>query len=277
MKTIYYYQSFCGLDKIMKDSQNVDNIILSSFHFGKDNNNKSYIHLNDNCPEDEKFNLVWEQLTKLYYDGVMVTLMIGGAGGGFSELFSDFETYYNLLKNTIQKHNFLSGVDLDIEEGVKLNDVKNLINRLVDDFGEDFIITMAPVANSLINNTPGMGNFNYNELYKSLEGRHINWFNVQCYGCYNFETYDSIIKNGYPESKIIFGMISGDFINNFPDALKEIQKVKNKYPKFLGADVWEYINAPPNTDDPSMWAKEIKELEKNSEFTNRKFLGVWGP
>ena len=29
--------------------------------------------------------------------------MIGGAGSGFSTLFSDFETYYNLLKTLIVK------------------------------------------------------------------------------------------------------------------------------------------------------------------------------
>ena len=52
MKTIYYYQSFVGLEKIMKHIQDVDVIIVSSIHFGRDSNKEPYIHLNDNDPND---------------------------------------------------------------------------------------------------------------------------------------------------------------------------------------------------------------------------------
>ena len=44
----------------------------------------------------------------------------------------------------------------------------------------------------------------FKDLYKSLEGRAIKWFNTQAYGCYNFSTYDKIIKNNYPPEKIVF-------------------------------------------------------------------------
>ena len=274
MKTIYYYQSFCGLEKIMVHPQDLDNIILSALHFGEDKGVK-YIHLNNYDPDDIKFKSVWEELSKLYYDGVTITLMIGGAGGAYENLFKDFDNYYKLLKDTIKKHNIITGVDLDIEEEVDINNVKRLINKLVSDFGEDFIITMAPVSSSLMTDGSSMGGFSYKDLYDSDEGNHIDWFNVQCYGSFNSDTYSQIIDNGYPASKIVFGMLSGD--DNFNDVLNEIKKVIKKYPKMLGVDVWEYINAPPNPNDPSEWAKKIRDLTEEINFSKRESLGIWAP
>ena len=71
------------------------------------------------------------------------------------------------------------------------------------------------------------------------------------------ETYDSIIDNGYPENKIVMGMMSGQFKD---DSFKNpVHDVKSKYPLVCGFFDWEYLNAPPNKDDPSEWAKIIKE------------------
>ena len=64
-----------------------------------------------------------------------------------------------------------------------------LINRLIEDFGEEFTITMAPVSSSLENDGGSMANFNYKTLYNSNEGKYINWFNTQCYYSFSFETY----------------------------------------------------------------------------------------
>ena len=61
---------------------------------------------------------------------ITVTLMIGGAGGAYQVLFSDFEVYYKLLKDTIDKYDFISGVDLDVEEFVPIDQIQMLINRL---------------------------------------------------------------------------------------------------------------------------------------------------
>ena len=36
MKTIYYYQTFVGLHDLMDHAQDIDVIIVSSIHFGKD-------------------------------------------------------------------------------------------------------------------------------------------------------------------------------------------------------------------------------------------------
>ena len=74
--------------------------------------------------------------------------MIGGAGGAYNYLFSDFEIYYKLLYDAINKYP-IDGIDLDIEEPVKLNDVKMLIRRIRKDFGRNFIISVAPISYAL--------------------------------------------------------------------------------------------------------------------------------
>ena len=58
MKTIYYYQSFCGLEKLYSHVQDIDTIILSSIHFSYFKN-EPYIHLNNLPPTSPKFDSVW--------------------------------------------------------------------------------------------------------------------------------------------------------------------------------------------------------------------------
>jgi len=186
--------------------------------------------------------------------------MMGGAGGAYQELFSDFETYYGLLVEMIHKRPWIKGIDLDIEESVSLSNIKMLITRIVKDFGEDFIITMAPVSPSLIHDGSSMAGFNYKELYKSEEGKYIHWFNTQCYYSFSKNTYDLIIQNGYPPEKIVMGMESGQFDDKtFKNAIEEVKEIKKEYPEMGGVYDWEYLNAPPDVKDPSQWAKCMKE------------------
>lgn len=158
---------------------------------------------------------------------------------------------------------WIKGIDLDVEEHTRMEDIKMLINQLVKDFDPnengEFIITMAPVASTLSIDGSSFAGFNYKELYNSIEGDHVHWFNTQCYDSFSYDTYDSIIKNGYPPEKIVMGMESGQFNeSNFKEALYEIKKIKDKYPDFSGVFDWEYLNAPPNKTDPSDWTRLIK-------------------
>ena len=264
MKTIYYYQTFCGLEKLYPHVQDIDTIILSSIHFSSYKNDP-YIHLNNYDPESPKFDNVWIELQKLYEQGVEILLMVGGAGGAYKALFSDLDTYYPLLFKLLRRHNFITGIDLDIEEGVDVNDVKKLMNVLIADFGEDFTITMAPVADALINDGSGFGGFSYKNLYNSKEGKYIKWFNTQCYDSYTLETYNKIIKNGYPPEKVVFGMLGGDY-DNFTSYLTEIDKCKQKYKNMLGIFTWEYINSLPDKKDPSQWCRIMKGVEYDGDF-----------
>jgi hypothetical protein len=106
-----------------------------------------------------------------------------------------------------------------------------------------------------------MAGFSYKDLYLSTEGKHIRWFNTQCYNSYTFETYESIIKNGYPPEKVVMGMESGQFDEStFVEALNEVKKIKDKYPNAGGVFDWEYLNAPPDGSDPSQWARLMKNI-----------------
>ena len=242
-RIIYYYQTFNGLKSILTQDTKVTHIHLSSIHFGNDEHNNPYIHLNDHNPNDKIFDSVWEDIKKAKQLGIKIILMIGGAGGAFQTLFSNIHTYYSLLKEfLLEKSDLIDGVDLDIEEIVNINDVELLILQIKRDFGDSFIITMAPVQYSIENDVPGMGGFIYKDLYNKC-GHLIDYFNVQCYYDYSVNAYKQMIKNGYPEDKIVMGSISSQNFNSNLNVLKEI--VKN-YNNFGGVFNWEYVDAPKN-------------------------------
>lgn len=258
MKTIYYYQTFVGLHQLMSHAQDIDVITVASIHFNKDKEGNPQIYLNDNIPYDSKFNGLWMETEHLYNQGVTIMLMIGGAGGAYTELFSNFKGYYPLLKQLLSKKTCIGGIDIDVEESVDVNHIKMLIRLIKEDFPH-LKISMAPIASSMLSDGPGMGGFSYKKLYQSYEERLIDWFNVQCYDSFSFDTYDKIIKNGYPPEKIVMGMESGQFTKeNFQQALDEVKKIQETYPDMSGVYDWEYLNAPPNVKDPSEWCKKMK-------------------
>ena len=260
MKTIYYYQTFVGLHKLLDHIQDIDVINISS-HFDKDKLGNKNIYLNDNLPTNKMFDKMWEESELASNQNTTIMLMVGGAGGAYTNLFNDFDIYYPLLKQLVEDKSFIQGIDLDIEEEVSIDNVKMLIRKLKEDFGDKFIITMAPVASSLMNDGPGMSGFVYKELFCSEEGQYIEWFNTQCYYSFSKETYDSIIKNGYPPEKVVMGMESGQFDKtNFKIALDEVKKCIENYPDMAGVYDWEYLDAPPDDNDCSAWCKLMKRI-----------------
>ena len=257
-RVIYYYQTFCGLNDILiQDNPVVTHIHLSSIHFGLSSDNSPYIHLNNDPPNSSKFDSVWDDIKKATDKGIKIVLMVGGAGGAFTDLFNNFDIYYKLLKDTIIDHPEISGIDLDVEEEVSLDNIKMLINKIVEDFGNKFIIAMAPLSYSLQNDGPGMGGFSYKELYNSPEGKYIDYFNGQFYGDYTLQAYENIINNGYPSEKIVMGMVSGDFSSgNFDQATNVVASISEKY-DMGGVFVWEYADCPPDNKDHYKWAENM--------------------
>tara|TARA_Y100000996_G_scaffold275234_1_gene217032 strand:- start:4477 stop:5265 length:789 start_codon:yes stop_codon:yes gene_type:complete len=260
MKTIYYYQTFIGLYKMLSHIQDIDVIIVSSIHFGKEKDGEKKIYLNDNSPDNNIFDDLWMETKKASVQGCKIMVMMGGAGLAYNELFTDFNIYYPQLVQMLKDRPWIQGIDLDIEEHASLENIQMLINKLVEDFGEEFTITMAPISPSLMSDGGSMSGINYKQLYQSDEGKYIHWFNTQCYDSFTKDTYDSIIQNGYPPEKIVMGMESGQFNENtFKNALETIVQIKKKYPQVGGFYDWEYLNAPPDKKDPSQWAKLIKQ------------------
>jgi len=266
-RVIYYYQTFVGLEDVLSlDSCPVTHILVSSIHFGKNTDGTPYIHLNDYPPEHSKFNQLWKDIKIANGKGIKIMFMLGGAGGAYEDLFSNFEVYYKFLHDTIKLHPEIAGIDLDIEEFVEIEMVKKLINRLDQDFGKDFLISMAPLSGSLSTDFPGMGGFSYKELINSNEGKRINWFNGQFYGTFSEHEFDSIVKNGYVANKVVMGMLSGEYDpESFKIALETIKNVSNKYPDMGGVFSWEYFDCPPDTDNHALWAVNVSKcMQKTS-------------
>ena len=254
-KILFYYQTFSSLDTIinLKCKTNADiYVYISSVHFGLENKTP-YIGINNN-PVNQQGTL-WDDALKANENGINIMLMLGGAGGAYTTMFSNFEVYYDLLYKLLNEKRYIKGIDLDIEEGVKLEDVKMLIKRLNKDFGNDFIITLAPVASSMMYDMPGMGDFVYKELHTSSEGELISWYNVQCYEECSFNVYNTIIENGYTPDKIVFGILGDDYdSSSFIPIKEEINKIKIKYPTMGGCILWEYGDTGIN---PVEWAIDI--------------------
>ena len=68
-------------------------------------------------------------------------------------------------------------------------------------------------------------------------------------------------------------MIWSDFSNNtFSNALEIIKNIKILYPDMAGIDIWEYYKSPPCNDDPSIWAKKVRE--GLFSYTQRKWFSL---
>ena len=251
-KVLVYYQTLTSLKPILTKKTPVTDIHLSSIHFGVDKNKKPYIHLNNESPYSSTFDTVWKELASAQKLGIQIRLMIGGAGGGYSTLFSNFELYYSFLSDLLRNKSCISGVDLDIEEECSLDDVKLLIRSLKEEFGHNLTLSMAPIQASLESDEPGMGGWSYKDLIQSPEGKCIDYFNVQFYSDFSFNAYQNIVKNGYLPEMVVMGAMAGEKDDD------EIKKcVENYSSRFGGVYVWEYCFAKPS---PLGWAKDVAAL-----------------
>ena len=257
-RVIMYYQTFTSLKPILLKQSPVTHIHVSSIHFGLDNKNQPYIHLNNELPYSYIFDNVWKELEQAAKDGIKIKLMVGGAGGGYASLFGDFKTYYPMLADLLRNKSFISGVDLDIEEPVSLENVKMLMSRIKEDFGNSLTLSMAPIQSSLEADEPGMGGFVYKDLLQSPEGKLIDYFNVQFYSDYSCDAFDRIVNNGYLPEMIVMGAMAGTSTS------KEVTKTVQKYKEnFGGVFVWEYSFATPS---PLEWAKNMHTIiSKNTD------------
>ena len=245
-RIVYYYQTLSSLEKVPNYPTYV---YLSAFHFTENG-----IHLNNSDPDDQPN--IWKDMENATQRGLTVLIMLGGAGGAYTTLFSDFEKYFMILINLIRKYPCIKGIDLDVEEYSKLIYVRFLVRCLDALLGQDFIITMAPTASAMISDGPGLGGFSYADLCKKDEGRRLTWFNVQAYGDYTLETYEAIIQNKYAPEMIVFGLL-GDKYDDDNTACREVKRVLQKYPTMAGVYLWEYGDTHV---DPLGWGQDMKRI-----------------
>ncbi|KAI1768766.1 glycoside hydrolase family 18 protein [Hypoxylon sp. FL1150] len=223
------------------------------------------IHLNDYAPDDPIFDQVWTDTAQLQAAGVTVMGMVGGAAqGSFVRLDGDnatFETNYAPLHDMIGTYN-LQGLDLDVEESFSLDGVIRLIDRLKADFGDDFIITLAPVAAALTEGGGNLSGFSYFDL-EEQRGSSIAFYNGQFYygwgDASSASDYESIIDDGFPADKVVMGMLTNPSNGNGFVALDSeapvLQELTSENPTFGGVAGWEYFNSlPGGSDAPWEWA-----------------------
>lgn len=279
-RVVYYYQTqFSNGDSgtfnsllplISQENLNAQgkpfttDVLVGAFHLGTQSDG-TQIHLNDFAPGDSRFATLWQQTATLQGSGINVNLFLGGAGdGSFKNLVSNFDTFYPVLKQTIQTYK-LNGIDLDAEDGAETTtEIETLINQLRSDFGQSFIITLAPVASDMKGGT-GLSNINYKQLYED-EGSNINWFNVQFYSGFgtvsSTSDYTAMVNNGFPANVIVAGMLTnsanGSGFVDISTAESTVQSLVNQYPTFGGVDGFEYFNAlPGGTADPAEWGTDF--------------------
>lgn len=266
-RIIYYYQTLTDLEPLRQNCRATD-VLLSAFHFGTDDKSTPYLHLNDYDPSDPRYDKLWATLASL---PVKVGIMLGGAGGAFEQLFSDFDTYYGLLSSFLsQRSDLIQGINLDVEERTKLTNFEKLVVRLHTDF-PTLEIHIAPVLSELLNpSVPGaFSGFAYNDLFKRC-GDFLAFVNVQMYGdSFTCENYMALIhliaaeKLCIHPSKLVVGMEAGDS-TQLDAALDELEKMAQWFAhvagslSFGGAFVWEYFNAYVSSKrDPSEWAARV--------------------
>lgn len=268
-RIIIYYQTLIDLQPLIdlikskKTCQRLlTDVTLASIHFGFNEDNSPYIHLNNKPPNDLSFEKVYENLKELKNVGnIKINLLIGGAGTAFNDLFSNYSKFYNLLKETVINMDFIDGFNLDIEEEVELTDIIKLVNDLKTDF-QDKSIIFAPLGSSLATDEPGMGGFCYKDLEKQI-GDKIAYYNTQCYGEYSEDLFNSMVSNGYAPNKIVLGMLSGQDIH---EIVNQLEKIKSNTPNFGGVAVWEYFNAPPSSPEhPYVWCEIMANILENKK------------
>ncbi|ORY75766.1 glycoside hydrolase superfamily [Protomyces lactucae-debilis] len=267
----------------------VTHLIIGAVHLNE--TSAGGLSLNDDPPESTRYTQLWSEVPALQASGIKVMAMLGGAAqGSFQRLDAharlSFEEYYHPLRNFLRQRNF-DGIDLDVEEKMSLGGIIRLIDRLVDDFGRDFIITLAPVATALLLKGNNLSGFNYFDL-EVARGRYIDFYNTQFYcghgSLKNISSYQRILDNGWDPRRVVVGVSTNPSnckgwvpLRTFSSVLREMQALallrdnqplfpgeSDRGPAFGGISGWEYFNSLPGSiERPWEWASIISRLLGN--------------
>ncbi|EEP79002.1 hypothetical protein UREG_03848 [Uncinocarpus reesii 1704] len=273
-RVICYYQTYYpnnGPDYVstlplLRNNCGVSHIILAAIHINAEPGN---ITLNDHTPDDPRYTPLWAEMRVMQTMEIKVMGMLGGAAKGSYQRLdggtTDFEAYYGPLRDMIRAHN-LDGLDLDVEEEMSLEGIVRLIDRLKSDFGDNFIITLAPVATAMVHGLKHLSGFDYREL-EAARGPKISWYNVQFYNGWghmlHLSVYDTIMLQGWKPEKIVIGLLTNPANGSQGYIPMEtmsyvLATVLAKYPFFGGVSGWEYFNGMPGGGArPWEWAASI--------------------
>lgn len=234
-------------------------VYVASLHFGRNADQSHYIHLNDAPPSG-----AFVASLREWSGDMQFRVMLGGAGGAYGTLFesgSSYETCYGLLLDLLTRHrDVLSGIDLDVEEPVRLDDIKMLIRDIKRDLGDGFAVTMAPVSYAMETDSPGLGGFVYKDVYTDPEvGRLVDGFNVQCYqGSFTADAFEAIVANGYAPEHLTLGMLGDEFAGTndpaFESCVRDLCRFRSAHPSLQGSVLWEFGDTRV---DPVAWGVAV--------------------
>ena len=292
-QTHYHNGAYVSILPLLTEKTGVTHVIVAAIHLNEPAGN---ITLNDDPYKADKLQPLWSEVKQLQAGGISVLGMLGGAAkGSFARLDgapAQFEAFYPPLKSMIEFAGF-DGLDLDVEEDMSLPGIIRLIDRLRQDFGPSFTITLAPVATALVG-AKQLSGFSYFDLEKAM-GRHVAWYNTQFYcGWGSVETtehYDAIMACGWPASKVVVGMVTNPGNGAgwvFEDLLMATLSVlRDEYPGFGGVMGWEYFNSLSSMHEgkgkPWLWVFGMSTVlrsevgpvgEEEKKVTDNPFLQI---
>lgn len=271
-RIVYYHQTlrpdrgdYVSLLPLTTNNTGVTHVIIAAFHLNED---PEKITLNDDPPDSPHHDPLWAEVPQVKQSGVKVMGMLGGAApGSFIRLDGNedqFERYYRPLLAVIRRHG-LEGLDLDVEEPMSLPGIIRLIDRLKSDLGDEFIITLAPVAVALL----GIGNlsgFDY-RLLEQQRASKISWYNTQFYNGWgpaeDPRLYALMITQGWAPNRVVCGLLTNP--SNGSQGYVAHEKIGpalalliEQFPNFGGVMGWEYFNAlPGGCEKPWQWAAQM--------------------
>ena len=245
----------------------VTHLIIAAFHL---NAAPGDITLNDDPPLHPKHAPVWEEVRVFQDVGVKVLGMLGGAAKGtFTRLDQDeeaFEAYYGPLRDIIKEVG-LDGLDLDVEEEMSLAGIIRLIDRVKEDFGPNFLITMAPVANAMIGGKHLSG-FDYQAL-EVMRADKIDCYHTQFYNNWGrVEGLGQILATGWRPEKIVVGVLTnpgnGHGFVGWEELGRLLRTMKAWCPGFGGVMGWEYYNCLTWMDGrPWEWGEAMMKVMRD--------------
>ncbi|KAJ6022070.1 hypothetical protein N7540_007574 [Penicillium herquei] len=271
-RVILYHQTlipgsdpYVSMMPLVENNTGATHVILAAIHINED---PDRITLNDDPPDNPKFDPLWAEVPLVKQGGVKIMGMLGGAArGSFTRLDGDqdqFERYYLPLLEILRRYE-LDGLDLDVEEAMSLEGIIRLIDRLKADMGDEFIITLAPVAAALL----GVGNlsgFDYRELEQARASK-IDWYNAQFYNGWgpaeDPRMYAAMIAQGWSPRRVVYGLLTnpGNGSQGYVSGERLSPVLANlveQFPNFGGVMGWEYFNAlPGGREKPWQWAAEM--------------------
>ena len=247
----------------------VTHLLLAAFHLNMGHTGPDIVHLNDFQPSADYYAPMWPDIAALQGNGTKVIGMLGGAAPGTYDCLVDslFDTYYPQLRDVISTYK-LDGMDLDVEQSVSPATITRIIRTLKADFGDDFIITLAPVASAL---TEGgnLSGFDYIDLEANM-GPQISWYNAQFYSGFGTffpeDQYERIIdyEQGIDPARVTAIVLTNPS-NGFgyvspTNVVTSIQNLMERYGTgWGGVGGWEYFNSLPDSSHPWEWAITMKD------------------